>query len=64
MHHHEAGKGSRRRPINKELFDSNYDLIFGKKCQDKCKGDPETETCLGCGRTYKEIKDAGKKSMG
>jgi predicted Fe-S protein YdhL (DUF1289 family) len=30
-----------------------------KKCQNKCKLDQETLICLGCGRTLKEIVDAG-----
>lgn len=30
-----------------------------KKCQKKCKLDQETLICLGCGRTLKEIVDAG-----
>jgi hypothetical protein len=30
-YHHDAGKGSVYRPTNSEKFDSNWDLIFGKK---------------------------------
>ena len=30
-----------------------------KKCQNKCKLDQVTYICLGCGRTLKEIVDAG-----
>ena len=26
-----AGKGSRYRPVNKKLYDENYDKIFGRK---------------------------------
>jgi hypothetical protein len=29
--YHEAGKGSRQRPVDKKAFDTNYDLIFRKK---------------------------------
>lgn len=27
----EAGKGSKQRPTNKVIYDTNYDLIFGRK---------------------------------
>jgi len=27
----EAGKGDTYRPVNKKVFDRNFDLIFGKK---------------------------------
>ena len=30
-----------------------------KKCQKKCKLDQQRLTCIGCGRTLKEITDAG-----
>ena len=30
-YHHDAGKGCIYRPANRERFDSNWDLIFGKK---------------------------------
>lgn len=30
-YHHEAGKGARPRPVDREKFDSNWDKIFGKK---------------------------------
>lgn len=30
-YHHEAGKGSVPRPINHELYKTNYDRIFGPK---------------------------------
>lgn len=29
--HHEAGKGSRSRPVDHEKYSRNYDLIFGSK---------------------------------
>jgi hypothetical protein len=32
-YHHDAGKGCIYRPTNSEKFDSNWDLIFGKKDQ-------------------------------
>lgn len=32
---HEAGKGDHRRPGNDDAFRNNYDLIFGKKKQEK-----------------------------
>lgn len=36
-----AGKGSRYRPVNKELYDKNYERIFGKKEEKKA---PEGNT--------------------
>lgn len=32
-YHHDAGKGCIYRPSDREKFDSNWDLIFGKKEQ-------------------------------
>ena len=32
-YHHDAGKGCIYRPTNSNKFDSNWDLIFGKKDQ-------------------------------
>ena len=32
-----SGKGSNPRPVNKKLYDSNYDRIFGKKTKIKTK---------------------------
>ena len=34
-------------------------LMTETKCQNKCKLDQVTYICLGCGRTLKEIVDAG-----
>lgn len=33
-YHHEAGKGSAPRPINREAYEQNWDRIFGKKQSD------------------------------
>jgi hypothetical protein len=30
-YHHEAGKGARPRPVDREKFENNWDKIFGKK---------------------------------
>jgi hypothetical protein len=35
MTHGDGGKGSQQRPTNKEAYDSNYDLIWGKKVKQK-----------------------------
>ena len=36
-YHHDAGKGCIYRPTNSDKFDSNWDLIFGKKDQNDPK---------------------------
>lgn len=33
-----GGKGSAQRPTNKQKFDQNWDLIFGKKLPEKQEG--------------------------
>lgn len=43
-----GGKGSKARPlsVDREQFKSNWDKIFGKKCQGDCKiciNNPESE---------------------
>jgi predicted Fe-S protein YdhL (DUF1289 family) len=30
-----------------------------KRCISKCRGDPISQICLGCGRTYAEITSCG-----
>lgn len=39
MSRHEAGKGDKQRPFDKEAWDNGYDRIFG---QDKVKTKAET----------------------
>lgn len=41
-YHHDAGKGCIYRPANREKFDSNWDLIFGKKDQVDPKQKPNS----------------------
>jgi len=44
------GKGSRRRPVDREAYESNYDKIFGNKppvCE-LCKGEAESGFCPIC----------------
>lgn len=45
-----GGKGSKQRPIsNREQFESNWDLIFGKKDNEdsKCEGEREETPAVG-----------------
>lgn len=37
-YHHEAGKGSIPRPVNREAYEQNWDRIFGQKSQPKTDG--------------------------
>ena len=32
---HGAGKGDKPRPVNKKVYDDNYDLIFNKNTKNK-----------------------------
>lgn len=45
---HEAGKGDKQRPTDKEKFDNNYDLIFRKK-------PPEQEAVVAMTQLNKEL---------
>jgi hypothetical protein len=47
----EAGKGDKQRPTDKEKFDNNYDLIFGKKP----KQSPEQEAIIELTNMQKEL---------
>ena len=61
---HEAGKGSRQRPIhNKERFYENWDRIFGgvsSPCVEVCRLDYVKKICTGCLRTLDEIAAWGQ----
>lgn len=52
--YNEAGKGSKQRPTNEEMFSDGYDRIFGIRCkvceykQQKTEGQPVL--CESCGR--------------
>ena len=56
---HEAGKGSRPRPIeDKERYNENWDRIFGgvsSPCVDVCRLNYTKKICEGCLRTLDEI---------
>lgn len=54
-----AGKGWRQRPVNKEVFDQNFDKIFGRidsPCVEVCDLDYANKICRGCYRTLNEIQ--------
>lgn len=57
---HEAGKGSKQRPIeDQEQFDKNWEVIFGcptSPCVSVCEIDFEKKICHGCFRTLDEIE--------
>lgn len=55
----DGGKGSRQRPVDKAVFDANFDRIFGKvesPCVDVCQLDFVKKICVGCHRTLSEIE--------
>ena len=43
---YEAGKGDRYRKVDKEKFANNYDLIFGKKKNERVQDSPSAERAL------------------
>jgi hypothetical protein len=56
-----VGKGDKQRPTDREAYEANWNQIFKKEkvCLKKCQADMTTQTCLGCLRTYEEIRKAG-----
>ena len=40
---YDAGKGDRYRKVDQEKFANNYDLIFGKKKDDKVQNNPSPQ---------------------
>ncbi len=52
----DGGKGDKRRPTDEQKYQSNWDLIFGKK-----NNANQTETHSGQGQLAQEISTVPKK---
>jgi len=53
MSSNQAGKGDKPRPVNKKIFDQNYDSIFNKKTKTTSSDKIRTAVIKGSKTIYK-----------